>query len=157
MRDSKIGKVRAMCDRVSVLKVEPGRYEIGSDRVLNASPKHRRNLRNRIWILSHPFSIKMFEELLLNVKIVSKLGQFRTLGLDSRVKQLFDHSFACARQLGHSFSPSKIPLTGLSFYECSGIAASLDGRLPTELEWEIAIRKMNPRRIDIQEWTMEEG
>ncbi|MCL4854567.1 MAG: SUMF1/EgtB/PvdO family nonheme iron enzyme [Bryobacteraceae bacterium] len=130
-----------------VIEVPPGNYAVGDDSIPNAGPRHRRRFGSSFWIDTRPVSWAHFEVFLAGGgfsdsgywKLVPGTTTYRPNAVDARHQELLAQ--AKRRFAGinaHRTSRETDPITGLTWFEASAVAAYFGARLPHELEWEVA-------------------
>lgn len=136
----------------SVVEIFAGEFEIGDDLIPNASPRHRRRLRQSIWIDVDPITWAHFEvfvaaggyrrhELWIDDAGMPLPCQ-RDQSVDSRCRAILNQAELTSRLLS-DLAPTgrERPLTGVNWFEARAIASFYGARLPFEIEWEIAMRE----------------
>ena len=135
---------------VSVIKISAGAYDVGDDSIPHAGPRHRRRIDTDYWIDVAPISRAHFEV------FVAKGGYsapefwmtgegvpFATPGItsvDSRCLEIIASNTSWRNAIMDSHGdPETLPVTGLTWFEACAICRFYGGRLPFEVEWEIAM------------------
>ncbi len=141
-----------------VLHIPTNSYSIGDDSIPCAGPRHERHLNAPVWILSRPVDWSLLEAVLVS-------GGFAHLSIDVSIDKmvgtLLAHSLEMGREIPwQRLDPRQIAITGFDWFRASAFAQFCNARLPTEIEWEIAIQSLSPKQrkeIDfsgfLQEWT----
>ena len=131
------------------VEVSPGFYEIGSEDVPNASPRHRRRIGEAFWIDSAPLTWAHYEafvaaggyardELWVDGEGCSEI---RPKSVDSRVRTLISDSREFRQSCRVAATLARgCPLTGVSWFEAAAICRFYGARLPFEVEWEVAMQ-----------------
>ena len=130
-----------------VIEIACGDYEIGDDTVPNASPRHQRKLSQAISVLAYPLTWSYFESYVMDGALrANESGA----GVDGKVEVHLSHALMlCKVAPWKQMKSSFIPLTGVSWFEAADMAAHFGGRLPTEVEWEIAMKAISQKNAQL--------
>lgn len=122
---------------IQVIQINPGTYFIGDDSVPDAGPRHRRYIDAPFWMDKNPVSIFEFSE------FVWKDG-FRRPELWAEDRPIVPPSIdaRCEQIRKASTKSSRLHLSGVSWFESHAMARFAGGRLPFEIEWEIAMSQV---------------
>jgi formylglycine-generating enzyme required for sulfatase activity len=158
----------------SVIEIPTGTYEIGSGDIPNASPRHQRSLREKVWLMDAPLMWRHFQTFVIgggfkNRSIMNRSGALneQVLSVDQLVSQLLAQSLDLQKVYPWTeFEDNDQPLTGMTWHEAGLVAGYFEARLPSEIEWEIGTRlllgsgrpksflgKPDPNQQWLEEWT----
>lgn len=132
-----------------VLEIPAGNYEVGSDSIPNAGPRHSRRVARSYWIDAEPISWSQFEV------FVSACGYGRrelwdspngiggvgfSVTVDERCRTLLANAPTFREALSTTPGmPRHQPITGVTWFEARAICRFFNARLAFEVEWEIAM------------------
>ena len=134
-----------------VLQIPAGNYEVGSDSIPNAGPRHSRRVARPYWIDGEPVTWAHFEV------FVSAGGYARrdlwdspngiagvgfSITVDERCRMLLTTAPGFRESASTTFGmPRQQPITGITWFEARAICRFFNARLAFEVEWEIAMRE----------------
>jgi formylglycine-generating enzyme required for sulfatase activity len=135
---------------LTAVEVAPGEYEIGSDCIPNAGPRHLRSVR-RFWIDSWPVTWAHFEAFVAaggyeRADELLGLDRARSVrvrpdSVDGRCRVLIEQAEKLRKALlGTPSNPGDEPITGITWFEAREISRFYGARLPFEVEWEVAMQ-----------------
>lgn len=132
-----------------VIEIPPGEYWIGDSASLNSSPRISHRNENSFWIDAEPMTWNLFEQSIssgvIDIRKVSSPSFANIAGnppsIDGLCRYLLDLAKNPATSfLGNGAKLSENPLCGLPFELANQVCNYFHARLPTEFEWEIAMR-----------------
>ena len=132
-----------------VIEIPPGEYWIGDSASLNSSPRISHRNENSFWIEAEPMTWNFFEESIsagvIDIRKVTSPSFANIAGnppsIDGLCRYLLDLAKNPATSfLGNCAKLSEKPLCGLPFELANQVCNYFHARLPTEFEWEIAMR-----------------
>lgn len=136
-----------------VVRIPPGVYPVGNDSIPAARPKHQRRIDRPYWIDVDPVAVGVFARFVCRAgygraELWGEVTPAMPVSVDARCDQV--------RQASGSGAGDRRAVAGLNGWEAAAIARFAGGRLPFEIEWEIAVAtaggKMNVDD-DLLEWT----
>ena len=131
-----------------VIEIACGAYEIGDDTVPNASPRHCRKLAQTVSVLAYPLPWSYFESYVMDGALRDREC---SAGVDAKVDIHLSNALTlCKTAPWKHMNRDLIPLTGVNWFEAAEMAAHFGGRLPTEVEWEIVMKAVSQRNIQLE-------
>lgn len=131
------------------IEIPPGEYWIGDSANLNSSPRISYRNENSFWIDAGPLTWNLFEESIsagvIDIRKVTSPSFANIAGNPPSIDGLCRYLLDLAKNpttsfLGNGAKLSEKPLCGLPFELASQVCDYFHARLPTEFEWEIAMR-----------------
>lgn len=132
-----------------VIEIPPGEYWIGDSASLSSSPRISHRNENSFWIDAEPMTWNLFEESVsagvIDIRKVTSPSFASIAGNPPSIDGLCRYLLDLAKNpvtslLGNGAKLSEKPLCGLPFELANQVCNYFHARLPTEFEWEIAMR-----------------
>lgn len=135
----------------AIAQISPGCYQIGSDTIPCAGPRHHSRLVAPVWIDSTPMTWAHYEVFVaaggydrsdLWCDLEHQTGtRIRPESVDNRCGALLEATSECSRSSRLFAEMSRhCPLTGITWFEAIALCRFFDARLPFEAEWEVAMQ-----------------
>ncbi len=143
---------------IEVIEIPAGEYVVGDDGLPTASPRHRRRVDAPFWIDAWPVSVATFSAFVADAgyrraalwrpPLDRAADDPRWASVDSRCEAV--------RAASPGLDPGRAAL-GLTWFEAAAVARAAGGRLPYEVEWEVAAGgqaggRQIGRRAGVSEW-----
>ena len=133
-----------------VIEIPPGEYWIGDDAsFFSSKPRISYPIENSFWIDAEPMTWNLFEQSIsagvIDIRKITSPLSANIAGNPPSIDGLYRYLLDLAKNpatsfLGNGAKLSEKPLCGLPFELANQVCNYFHARLPTEFEWEIAMR-----------------